>query len=116
MTGIHEPLILHLVEWIGMRPRPYADVMDAWRTSCPRLTIWEDTVDAGFVAHEYREVSALLSPCSMWASRSRLVLDGVFCVSEAQFSPIFSLPAFILAVKPCQTAVCSGVSFSDAST
>lgn len=23
--------------------------MDAWRTSCPRLTIWEDVVDHGFV-------------------------------------------------------------------
>mgnify|MGYP002382501856 CR=1 FL=1 len=27
-----------LVEWIAKEPRPYADVMDAWRTSCPRLT------------------------------------------------------------------------------
>ncbi len=65
MTGIIEPLILDLVEWIGMRPRPYADVMDAWRTSCPRLTIWEDAVDAGFVAHEYcegKERHVLITP------------------------------------------------------
>ena len=37
------PLIRDLVSWIAERPRPYADVMDAWRTSCPRLTIWEAT-------------------------------------------------------------------------
>ncbi|MEL6872443.1 MAG: hypothetical protein AAFO62_06560, partial [Pseudomonadota bacterium] len=30
-------------------PRAYADVMDAWRTSCPHLTIWEDAVDLGLV-------------------------------------------------------------------
>lgn len=42
-------LILDLLEWIAARPRRYEDVMDVWRTSCPRLTIWEDTVDAGYV-------------------------------------------------------------------
>jgi hypothetical protein len=48
----HEPLLLDLVEWIAREPRDYAEVMDAWRTSCPRLTIWEDAVDRGFVARE----------------------------------------------------------------
>jgi len=38
-----------LVEWIAMRPRPYSEVMDAWRTSCPRLPVWEDANDRGFV-------------------------------------------------------------------
>ena len=37
-------LVLDLVEWIGDRPRPYADVMAAWQTSCPRLPIWEDAL------------------------------------------------------------------------
>ena len=45
-----DPLVLDLLEWLAPAPRPYAEVMDAWRTSCPRLTIWEDAVDAGFVA------------------------------------------------------------------
>lgn len=27
-------------------------VMEAWRISCPRLTIWEDTVDRGLVVRE----------------------------------------------------------------
>jgi hypothetical protein len=48
----HEPLLLDLVEWIAREPRDYAEVMDAWRTSCPRLTIWEDAVDRGFVTRE----------------------------------------------------------------
>jgi len=44
-----DPLVLDLLQWIGSGPRAYSDVMDAWRTSCPRLTIWEDAVDAGLV-------------------------------------------------------------------
>ena len=46
----NEALVLDLVEWIAAGPRPYREVMEAWRTSCPRLTIWEDTVDAKLVA------------------------------------------------------------------
>ena len=30
--------------------RPYSEVIETWRTSCPRLTIWEDAVDRGYVA------------------------------------------------------------------
>ena len=44
------PLVLDLLEWLAREPRPYAEVMEAWRTSCPRLTIWEDAVDQGLVA------------------------------------------------------------------
>ena len=42
-------LILDLVEWVAARPRTYSDTMVAWRTSCPRLPIWEDAVDLSFV-------------------------------------------------------------------
>jgi hypothetical protein len=42
-------LVLDLVEWVAKEPRPYADVMDAWRTSCPRLTIFEDAIDRGLI-------------------------------------------------------------------
>jgi hypothetical protein len=44
-----EVLILDLLEWLGPTPRPYAEVMDAWRTSCPRLPVWEDANDRGFL-------------------------------------------------------------------
>jgi len=49
LVGEHEPLILDLVEWIAAQPRPYSQVMEAWRTSCPRLPVWEDAVDRGLV-------------------------------------------------------------------
>jgi hypothetical protein len=32
--------------------KTYAEVIELWRTSCPRLPVWEDTKDRGFVAQE----------------------------------------------------------------
>jgi hypothetical protein len=45
-----ETLILDLLEWVGPNPRPYAEVLDVWRTSCPRLPVWEEATDRGFIA------------------------------------------------------------------
>jgi len=52
MSAEHEPLILDLVEWVARQPRPYVEVMEAWRTSCPRLPVWEDAVDRGLVERQ----------------------------------------------------------------
>lgn len=52
----NESLILDLLEWVDAASRQYQDVMDAWRTSCPRLAIWEDALDAGFLALSGEEV------------------------------------------------------------
>src|SRR6266576_836259 len=35
---------------LGPAPRPYAEVLEAWRTSCTRLTVWEDANDRGYIA------------------------------------------------------------------
>jgi hypothetical protein len=50
-----EPLILDMLEWLSARDRSYEEVMDAWRTSCPRLTVWEDANDRALVATEMRD-------------------------------------------------------------
>jgi hypothetical protein len=50
VTDALTPLILDFLEWIAAEPKPYTAVMDAWRTSCPKLTVWEDANDRGFVA------------------------------------------------------------------
>jgi hypothetical protein len=44
-----DTLILDLLEWMGLKPRPYAEVLEAWRTSCPRLPVWEAANDRGFI-------------------------------------------------------------------
>jgi hypothetical protein len=47
-----DPLVLDFVEWIAREPRAYSEVIGTWKTSCPRLTIWEDAADLGLVARE----------------------------------------------------------------
>jgi len=47
-----EALTLQLVTWIADRPRTYGETMDAWKTSCPRMPIWEDAVSDGLVRVE----------------------------------------------------------------
>jgi D-3-phosphoglycerate dehydrogenase len=42
MTDNIESLILDLLEWINREQRTYRQTMDAWRTSCPRLPVWEE--------------------------------------------------------------------------
>ncbi|MGG5810294.1 hypothetical protein [Falsiroseomonas sp. CW058] len=49
MTATTEPLVLDLVEYVAARPRPYAEAIDAWRTSCPRLTVWEEASERGLI-------------------------------------------------------------------
>ena len=60
MTDSTDALVLDLVEWVAARPRPYDEVMEAWRTSCPRLTIWEDAVDRGLVVREETQGAGLV--------------------------------------------------------
>ena len=45
-----------MLAWVAERPRSYADAIETWKTSCPRLAVWEDAladelvrVDRGFV-------------------------------------------------------------------
>lgn len=47
-----EALIVQLVEWISEGARTYESVMDAWRTSCPRLPVWEEANDRGLIRAE----------------------------------------------------------------
>jgi hypothetical protein len=55
-----DALTLQMLEWIGERPRSYAETLEAWKTSCPRLTIWEDAVADELVRVE--RGSVVLSP------------------------------------------------------
>jgi hypothetical protein len=49
MVDTVESLILDLLEWVDLRERSYEEVMSAWRTSCPRLPVWEDANDRALV-------------------------------------------------------------------
>jgi len=43
-------LMVQFLAWVADRPRNHADVMDAWRSTCPRMSIWEDAIIDGLVA------------------------------------------------------------------
>jgi D-3-phosphoglycerate dehydrogenase / 2-oxoglutarate reductase len=47
-----DALILDLLEWLASRERTYQEAIDVWRISCPRLPVWEDARDRGYVALE----------------------------------------------------------------
>jgi D-3-phosphoglycerate dehydrogenase len=55
-----ENLILDLLEWVDWKDRTYEEVLDAWRTSCPRLPVWEEANDLKLVAVERVERSDLV--------------------------------------------------------
>ena len=73
------PLVFDLLDWLAISPRPYAEVMDVWRTSCPRLTIWEDAVDLGFVVRAYDRLAGpatvSLTPSGRQARQARLAAN-----------------------------------------
>ena len=54
VTQTVEALVLDLLEWLARKERSYEETMDAWRTSCPRLPVWEDANDRGLVCTENR--------------------------------------------------------------
>ena len=57
------PLVLDFIEWVAREPRTYADVMDAWKTSCPRLTVWEDCIERDLVMRVFdRQRGMLITP------------------------------------------------------
>jgi DNA-binding PadR family transcriptional regulator len=61
MENAVDALILDLLEWVASRERTYRDVLDAWRTSCPRLPVWEDANDRGLVRRERVEGRSIVT-------------------------------------------------------
>ena len=57
-----ENLIVDLLEWLAVRDRRYEEVMDAWRTSCPKLPVWEDANDRGLLMSVAVGGSAVIRP------------------------------------------------------
>jgi hypothetical protein len=66
-------LLLDFLAWVDAVPRTYADTMDAWRTSCPRLPVWEDALEQGLVRRERNGnelPSVALTPAGLGLLRS----------------------------------------------
>jgi D-3-phosphoglycerate dehydrogenase / 2-oxoglutarate reductase len=67
-----DSLIVDLLAWLGPEPRPYAEVLETWRTSCPRLPVWETANERGFIT---RGRGALVSVSPAGAEYLRAAVD-----------------------------------------
>lgn len=67
MSDSIEPLILDLLEWVGPRGRDYREVIDVWRTSCPRLPVWEEATRRGLLRRARRRGVAVVSVTDLGA-------------------------------------------------
>jgi hypothetical protein len=71
MTQPLNALTVQLLEWISNHPRTYAEALDAWRTSCPRLSIWEDACIDGLIDCDPGSQIVSVSPKGILSLRQR---------------------------------------------
>jgi hypothetical protein len=69
-------LTLQFLAWVAERPRSYAETMEAWRTSCPRLPVWEDATSEGLVQRQSGNLVVL-------TDRGRAALAGLAVPAES---------------------------------
>jgi hypothetical protein len=71
-----ESLTLDLLEWLANGERSYEEVMDAWRTSCPRFPVWENANERRLVRKEHLSGRTLvrLTPSGLEFLQQRGVL------------------------------------------
>ena len=74
---MHEPvspLMVEFLTWVSSRHRTYTEAMEAWQTSCPRHTIWEDALIDGLIQVKsnrvQHEAEVTLTP------RGKAILEG----------------------------------------
>jgi hypothetical protein len=51
MQDAARALTQQFLAWVAEAPRSYADA-DAWRRSCPHLSVWEDAIANGLIRFE----------------------------------------------------------------
>ena len=59
-TDTVENLVLDLLEWVGRKEHTYQEALDAWRTSCPRLPVWEEANDRGLLKTTFEKERLLV--------------------------------------------------------
>jgi hypothetical protein len=95
-TGTVENLILDLIEWLARKERTYPATMDAWRTSCPQLPVWEDANARGLVATSWANGRSVVRVTEAGFSLLTDKRPGSFEELEAEAgketgSPVFSV-------------------------
>ena len=65
-------LTQQFLAWVAEAPRSYADA-EAWRRSCPHLSIWEDAISDGLV--RFQNGSRMQQSLLVLTARGRALLD-----------------------------------------
>ena len=66
MSQTAHELRLQLLRWIAERPRTYGEVIEAWRTTCPRFPIWEDACADGLIERQSATTLVRLTAKGRW--------------------------------------------------
>ena len=74
-------LTREFLAWVSTRPRSYSETMEAWRTNCPRHSVWEDTLIAGLIRID-RDQKVILTPRA-------LALLGKDCNEEVSVASLY---------------------------
>ena len=70
-------LLLQCLAWIALKPRTYRETVEAWRTSCPRMPVWEDALDERLV--ELRHVAGVHEV--VLTAKGRAMLSAESCAA-----------------------------------
>jgi hypothetical protein len=68
-------LLIELLQWLAVRPRTYSETMEAWRTSCPRMPIWEDAIDGGLIRVVSTRATSMSESDVQLTEQGRAILD-----------------------------------------
>jgi hypothetical protein len=83
MTESPDPLpalVLQFLDWVAVQPRRHEEVMDAWRTSCPRLPVWEEAVERGLVCRVNGSRQVVITA----AGRAELAAHGAAAATSVE--------------------------------
>jgi hypothetical protein len=69
-------LMLEFLSWISSRRRSYGETMEAWRTSCPGHSVWEDALSAGLIQIEGKAQEVVLT------ARGKALLNGALSAAR----------------------------------
>ena len=69
-------LTRQFLAWLATRLRTYGEVREAWRSTCPRLTAWEDALDGGLIRFESNGGRVSDATPVLLTSKGRILLDA----------------------------------------
>jgi hypothetical protein len=69
-------LTLQFLAWVAERPRSYAETMEAWRSTCPPMSVWEDAIGDGLVVLDCGNGSGMSLSGVALAAQGRAVMNA----------------------------------------